>query len=167
VGGDLVRHLVRAGARVTVSDIDAVRVADVAQETGVAVVGIDEAHRVACDIFSPCALGGLLNEVTIPQLRCRAVVGAANNQLAVEEDGDRLAARGILYAPDFVVNAGGVINIFDELQPGGYQPARAHRAVEAVAANLTAVLEVARTDGITPAEAADRVAERRLGLISS
>jgi leucine dehydrogenase len=165
VGADLVRHLVGAGATVTVSDLDPVRVADIGQETGAAIVGVDEAHRVPCDVFSPCALGGLLNEVTIPQLVCRAVVGAANNQLAVPEDGDRLAARGIVYAPDYVVNAGGVINIFDELQPGGYRPERAHRAVEAVATNLTAVLEVAQADGITPAEAADRVAERRLGLL--
>jgi leucine dehydrogenase len=162
VGGDLARHLVEAGAEVTVSDIDPVRVADVAQSVGTAIVGVEEAHRVPCDVFSPCALGGALNQVTIPQLACRAVVGAANNQLAVPDDGHRLAARGILYAPDFVVNAGGVINIFDELQPGGYRPERAHRAVEAVAANLTAVLEVARDDGITPAEAAERVAERRL-----
>jgi len=164
VGGDLVDHLVEAGARVTISDVDPVRVADVATRTGAAIVGVDEAHRVPCDVFSPCALGGILNELTIPQLECRAVVGAANNQLAVDADGDRLAARGVLYAPDYVVNAGGVINIFDELQDGGYEPDRARRAVEAVATNLTTVLEVARADLITPAEAADRVAELRLGL---
>ncbi len=162
VGGALVGHLVEAGARVTVSDIDAVRVTDVAKRFGVAIVGPELAHRVPCDVLSPCALGAGLNARTIPELACRAVAGAANNQLAEATDAARLAEAGVLYAPDFVVNAGGVINIAEELVPGGYDPDRARVAVERIAGNLTGVLEVARDEAITTEAAAERVAERRI-----
>ncbi len=162
VGSALVGHLVEAGAHVTVSDVDVVRATDVAARFGAAVVGPDLAHRVPCDVLSPCALGAGLDARTIPELACRAVVGAANNQLAEPEDAHRLAAAGVLYAPDFVVNAGGLINIAEELRPGGYDPARARGAVERVAVNLTRVLEVARDEAITTEAAAERVAERRI-----
>ncbi len=162
VGGALVCHLVEAGAQVTVSDIDPVRVTDLAVRFGVGIVGPDLAHRVPCDVLSPCALGAGLHAGTIPELACRAVVGAANNQLAEPEDAHRLAAAGVVYAPDFVVNAGGVINIAEELRPGGYDPARARVAVGRIAGNLTRVLEVARDEAITTEAAAERVAERRI-----
>jgi glutamate dehydrogenase/leucine dehydrogenase len=162
VGGALVGHLVDAGAEVTISDIDMARVAEMGQRLGVAIVGVDEAHRVPCDVLSPCALGAGLNERTIPELACRAVVGAANNQLAEPEDALRLAEAGVLYAPDFVVNAGGVINIAEELRPEGYRWERAKVAVERIAGNLTRVLEVARDEAITTEVAAERVAERRI-----
>ena len=162
VGGALAGHLVEAGAKVTVSDVDVARVADLGRRLGVAIVGPDEAHRVPCDVLSPCALGAGLNERTIPELACRAVVGAANNQLAEPEDAVRLAEAGVLYAPDFVVNAGGVINIAEELRPEGYAPGRARLAVERIAGNLTRVLEVARDEAITTELAAERVAERRI-----
>ena len=162
VGGALVAHLVQAGARVTVSDIEPVRVAELSLRLGVGIVGVDQAHRVPCDVLSPCALGAGLHERTIPELACRAVVGAANNQLAEPEDADRLAEAGVLYAPDFVVNAGGVINIAEELREGGYDQARARVAVERIAGNLTRVLEVARDEGTTTEMAAERVAERRI-----
>jgi len=162
VGGALVGHLVAAGAKVTISDVDAARAADLGRRLGVAIVGVDEAHRVPCDVLSPCALGAGLHERTIPELACRAVVGAANNQLSEPDDADRLAEAGVLYAPDFVVNAGGVINIAEELRPGGYDPARAAVAVERIAGNLTRVLQVARDEAITTERAAERVAERRI-----
>ena len=162
VGGALVGHLVEAGAQVTITDVDVERVAELGLRLGVGIVGVDEAHRVPCDVVSPCALGAGLNERTIPQLACRAVVGAANNQLAVPADARRLAEAGVLYAPDFVVNAGGVINIAEELRPGGYDRAQALVAVERIADNLTRVLEVARDEGITTEVAAERVAERRI-----
>ncbi len=162
VGSALVSHLLEAGARVTISDIDPVRMTDLGVHLGVGIVGPDEAHRVPCDVLSPCALGAGLHERTIPELACRAVVGAANNQLAEPEDAVRLADAGVLYAPDFVVNAGGVINIAEELRPGGYDRARAALAVERVAANLTKVLELARNEAITTEAAAERVAERRI-----
>jgi len=167
VGGALVGHLVEAGAQVTVSDIDPVRVTELALRFGVAIVGPDLAHRVACDVLSPCALGAGLNTRTVPELACRAVVGAANNQLAEPADAGRLAGAGVLYAPDFVVNAGGVINIAEELSPGGYDLARARVAIERIAGNLTAVLQVARDEAITTEAAAERVAERRIDAARS
>ncbi len=136
--------------------------ADLRLRLGVGIAGSDEAHRVPCDVLSPCALGAGLHERTIPELACRAVVGAANNQLAEPEDAARLARADVLYAPDFVVNAGGVINIAEELGPGGYDPQRAAAAVERIAGNITRVLEVARDDAITTQLAAERVAERRI-----
>ena len=123
---------------------------------------VNRAHRLDCDVYSPCALGAVLNCDTIDQFACRAVVGAANNQLAEPADAGRLAATGVLYAPDFVVNAGGVINIAQELGSDPYDPARARMAVERIAGNLTRVLEVARSESITTEAAAERVAERRI-----
>ena len=162
VGAALVRHLVAAGAEVTVSDVDPVRVTDLAVELGVAIVGPELAHRVSCDVLAPCALGAGLHAGTIPELACRAVVGAANNQLAEPADAARLAEAGVLYAPDFVVNAGGVINIAEELGPEGYDQARARVAVERIAATTTQVLELARAEAITTEAAAERLAERRI-----
>ena len=131
------------------------------------VVDVAEAHQVECDILSPNALGGGLNAATIPELGCRIVCGAANNQLAVEEmDAARLRERSILYCPDFVVNAGGVINIAEELSPGGYHREIAYQRVARVGENLTAVLNTAKAEGITTEAAADRVAERRIAAVS-
>ncbi len=162
VGRSLAAHLVDAGARVTVADVNASAAKAVAHETGVEVVAPDTVHAVQCDIFSPCALGAVLHEHSIPELRCAAVCGCANNQLATDEDGDRLAARGVLYAPDFVANAGGVINIADELRDGGYDRARAWQQVTTIHDTMTRVFARAESEGLTPAAAADRLAEERL-----
>src|SRR4051794_17549732 len=107
VGADLVRHLASAGARLTVADVRGDVAAAVAAEVGAAIAPADGIHRVECDLFSPCALGAVLSETTIAELACAAVCGCANNQLATDEDGERLAQSGVLYAPDYVVNAGG------------------------------------------------------------
>lgn len=162
VGGRVARLLAAAGARVTIADVDAGRAAALAADLGVAVVAPEESHRVPCEVFSPCGLGGVLSVETIPELRCEAVVGAANNQLAVPKDAERLAARGIVYAPDFVVNAGGIINIAEELAPGGYDRARAFAQVAGIAATTTRVLVEADAGGITTNEAAERLAEQRI-----
>jgi glutamate dehydrogenase/leucine dehydrogenase len=162
VGRALAEHLVVAGAKVTVSDIRADAVAALTRELGVDSVDPDRAHRVACDVFSPCALGAVLSATTIPELRCAAVCGCANNQLADEADGNRLAEAGVLYAPDFVANAGGVINIADETAPGGYDHERAWQRVAGIEQTVLGIFARADADGITPAEAADRVAEDRL-----
>jgi len=154
VGGALVGHLLDAGARVTAADPS--RVVD-----GVAMVDPATAHAVECDIFSPNAYGAVLSAETIPQLRCAAVCGAANNQLATPEDGSRLAERGVLYAPDYVANAGGVINIADELQ-GRYDRDRAWARVAGIGVTMAEVLRTADDERLTPAEAADRIAERRI-----
>ena len=112
------------------------------------------------DVLAPCALGAVLDATTIPRLRCAAVCGSANNQLAEPEDARRLADRGILYAPDYVVSSGGIINIAEELV--GYDRARATARLAAIGATTSEVLADADRLGITTVEAADRLAERRL-----
>ncbi len=160
VGGALVAHLADAGAQVTIADVDAARVAEVARAHQVEVVAPEVVHRVECDVLSPCALGGVLGPTTIPELRCAVVCGSANNQLLDRTDGDRLAAAGVLYVPDYVVNAGGIINIAEEV--GGYDPERAATKVAAIRTTTAEILRLADAEGTTPAEAADRLAERRI-----
>jgi valine dehydrogenase (NAD+) len=162
VGAELVEHLVAAGARVSVADIDDGATGRVAAAHGVRVLDVADAHREPCDIYAPCALGGTLNVSTIPQLACAAVVGSANNQLAEPADAARLAHAGVLYAPDYVVNAGGVINIAEELEPRGYDRERALRHVARIESTTATVLATARDEGITTVAAADRLAEARL-----
>ncbi len=111
VGDPLSRFLAEAGARLTLADVDDVRAKELAEELEAEVVPADRIAEVDCDVFSPCATGGVLNADTIPSLRCRVIAGAANNQLGEPADAERLAERGILYAPDYVVNAGGVIHL--------------------------------------------------------
>ncbi len=125
----------------------------------------DQIFDVECDIFAPCALGAVLNEQTIPRLKCQIVAGAANNQLADDaRDSKLLEERGILYAPDFVINAGGLINVYNELL-GGYNRERALRMTRGIYLNLTRVFETAKRDGVTTAVAADRVAEERIATV--
>ena len=162
VGTYLARRLVEAGADVTVADLDARRTGALREELGVHVVAAEDAHRTPCDVFSPCALGAVLNATTIPELQCRAVVGAANNQLGEPDDAERLAARGIAYAPDYIVNAGGIINLAQEFAPGGYDRARALARLVTVGETTRAVLEDAAARGITTSQAANERAERRL-----
>jgi len=163
VGSDLARRLAAAGCRLTLADVREDIVVPLAKELGADLAAPDRVHAVACDVLSPCALGATLNERTIPELQCVAVCGCANNQLATDEDGDRLADAGVLYAPDYVANAGGVINIADELGPSGYDRERAYARVATIHDTLRRVFQRATTDGITPARAADRLAEDRLG----
>ena len=160
VGGALADHLHAEGARLTVADVRAQATADVTARTGAAVVAPDAAHAVACDVYSPCALGGALSEVTIPELGCAAVVGCANNQLATAQDAQRIADSGVLYAPDYVANAGGVINIAHER--GGYDRARAEERIRGIHDTVRRVLDLADAERITTAAAADLLAERRI-----
>lgn len=166
VGSALARHLAADGARVSVADVRAGVAAAVAAEVGAAVLDPATALEEPCDVLAPCALGGVLSAETIPRLRCAAVCGAANNQLAEPADATRLAEAGILYAPDYVVNAGGVINIAEEAAPGGYDRDRALQRAAGVGDTLRRVLAIAQERGITPAEAADRLAEERLAAAS-
>ena len=160
VGGALVGHLHEAGARLTVADVRPDAAAAVAERTGAAVVTPEVAHTVACDVYSPCALGGVLSAATIPELRAAAVVGCANNQLDTPQDAQRIEASGVLYAPDYVVNAGGVINIAHER--GGYDRARAEERIRGIHDTVLRVLDLAAEEGIPTAAAADRLAERRI-----
>jgi leucine dehydrogenase len=165
VGSALCRHLVEERARITVSDVNTAAVERVAKDFGAAVVAPEKAHATACDIFAPCALGAVLNERTIPELQCAAVVGSANNQLATPDDAARLAEARVLYAPDYIVNAGGVINIAEELSARGYHRERAYGNIRRIYDTTLAVLETAASGGITSAAAADRLAERRIEAI--
>ena len=160
VGSAFVQLLVEARAEVIVSDAFDGAVKTAVENYDVKSVDPDEIHAVDCDFYSPCALGAGLNETTIPQLNCQAVVGSANNQLATDEDGDRIAQRGIVYGPDFVVNAGGLINVYDELL--GYSKMRALHRVDGIFQATKTILETSQREAITPNEAAIKVAEARI-----
>ena len=162
VGGDVVRCLSMLGATVTVADINDERCDDFSALPGVEVVPQDEIYSVDCDVFMPCALGGVLNDDTIPLLKAQVVAGCANNQLLRSEHADALYSRGILYAPDFIINAGGIINVSVEVREQGYNERTAVRKIENIYDGLREVFETSRRENLTPAEAADRVAEFRL-----
>jgi leucine dehydrogenase len=165
VGGHVARRLVEVGADVVVSDILETRADELVRDLGVEKVPADRAVSTPCDILSPCALGDVVVDASLPMLRCRAIVGAANNQLGSIGADRALAARGILYAPDFVVNAGGIINIAEEFV--GYEHERAIERVAAIRDTTARVLEVASKDGITPLQAAERLARGRLAAAGS
>jgi leucine dehydrogenase len=164
VGYHLVKHLVDEGAAVTVADVDVDAVGRVVNEFGVDTTDSDKAHAIPCEIFAPCALGGVIRDDTLPELKCTVVAGAANNQLERPDHGDALAEAGILYAPDFVINAGGLINVADELI--GYDRDRAMAKVEGIYRTLREVFLRASTEGITTAEAANRQAHERMAGVS-
>jgi leucine dehydrogenase len=159
VGSRVARRLARAGARLLIGDIDPAKQA-LAEELGAQWIAPDRGLAAEVDVLVPCALGGILDDETVPRLRCRVVAGAANNQLADDLIADRLAAAGILWAPDFVVNAGGLINIAEELS--GYDPAHARRRVRAIADTLRTIFEHAERIDATPLTAAMELARRRL-----
>ncbi len=163
VGGRLAELCVEAGMRVAVCDLDAGRARKFAHAHAAEFLeGPDATLAHPSDIVSPCARGGILNADTIPRLQCRIVAGAANNQLAEPADADRLQHRGILYAPDYVINAGGIINIACEFTPEGYSPDAARTRTEGIGPTLTHVFRIAREQRISTAAAADRLAESRL-----
>ncbi len=162
VGSNLVRHLVEERAIVTVADVVPAATERLVRLYNVETTPVETAHAVPCDLFSPCALGGILDPVRISELRCAAVVGSANNQLADSSCAKLLADAGIVYGPDYVVNAGGVINIAEELSPRGYHRDRAYAEIGRIFGTTASVLATAESEGITTAEAADRVAERRM-----
>jgi leucine dehydrogenase len=157
VGGILARELVAAGARVLVSDVDEQRAA----ATGGEIVPPEHVVETEVDVYSPCAVGGTLNAESIPRLACRAVVGCANNQLAEPEDAERLRERSILYAPDYVVNAGGIIQLIG-LEDEGWDEAQLEERLAGVGETLRALYAEAEAEEITPAEAAERLVRRRL-----
>lgn len=163
VGRYLAQLLVKEGAQLIVTDVNSEAVQQVIHETGAKAVNPEEIYGVECDIFAPCALGAVINDFTIPQLKCRIVAGAANNVLAEERHGDQLHELGILYAPDYVINAGGVINVADELE--GYNYERALKKVEGIYDNVTKVISIAKRDQIPTYRAADRMAEERIEKI--
>jgi leucine dehydrogenase len=167
VGHHLASYLKGEDAKIFGSDVDAEATAFAASEYGVEIVPPGELMEVDCDILAPCALGAVLNEESIPKLKCKIVAGAANNQLhKEEEDGLELYKRGILYAPDFVINAGGLINVYNELT-GEYNQERALRMTRTIYLNLMRVFEIAKDKGVPTSEAADEVAEERIEKIKA
>ncbi len=163
VGYNLARELHAVGARLVVADIDAERVKRVVNDTGARAVSVAEIIDQKADILAPCALGGGLNDETIPKLRVEVIVGAANNQLLEDRHGTMLQERGITYAPDYVVNAGGVINVYSEL--AGWDRTRSLRKADEIYQTILGVFEIALADGVTPHVAADRLAERRIEAV--
>ncbi|GMV10538.1 MAG: leucine dehydrogenase [Gemmatimonadota bacterium] len=164
VGYYLCKELHAHEAKLIVTDIDAARVKRVVDECGARAVDLDAIYSVQADIFAPCALGGIINDDTIPKLRAEIVAGAANNQLLLpDKHGGDLEKKGILYAPDFVANAGGVINVYSEL--AGWTAQRALRKADEIYDTTLGVFEIAREQGIPTYEAADRLAERRLAAV--
>ncbi len=162
VGGRLAEMLKDEGAEVVVSDINTDRVRAFQEEHGFEAVADEDLLDVECDVFSPCARGAGLNDDTIPNLKCKAVAGCANNQLLEPRHADMLRERDILYAPDYVINAGGIVNVAVELLPGGYDEQVAIQRIDRIYDNLKHVFEIADKEHISTSEASERVAERRL-----
>jgi leucine dehydrogenase len=159
VGSRVAKRCARAGASLVVADVDE-RKRAIAEQLGARWSSPEEALATDVDVLVPCALGGFLDDESVPRLRCRVIAGAANNQLADDRIAEALQARGVLWAPDFVVNAGGLINIAEEV--GGYDAAIARRRVKSIGDTLEHVFEQAEGDGTTPLTAALEIARRRL-----
>jgi leucine dehydrogenase len=159
VGARVARRCARSGARLLVADIDPDK-RGLAQELGARWCSPDQALATELDVLVPCALGGVLSDESVPALRCRVVAGAANNQLTDDHVAELLQARGVLWAPDFVVNAGGLINIAEELH--GYDAASARRRVRLIETTLLEIFARAEARGVTPLAAATDLANRRL-----
>lgn len=165
VGYYLAKELHEAGAKLVVTDIDADRVKRAVKDFGARAVKTDEIYGQKAHIFAPCALGAVINDETLPQLKVEIVAGAANNVLLDEKHGDALEKKGILYAPDYVANAGGVINVYGEL--AGWTSARALRKADEIYDTVLKVFAIAKGDKIPTYEAADRLAEQRIRAVGS
>ena len=162
VASGLARLAAQDGARISIADIDAARAQRVADEVGGSVVDPSEIMTVGADVFSPNALGAIFDEQSIAALRAPIVAGGANNQLARPADGDRLQARGILYAPDYVINAGGIINVATEYLKDGDQ-AEVRRKIEQIPVRLEEIWAESASSGRNPAAVADLMAQRLIG----
>ena len=158
VGAGLARLLAAEGAELVLADIDETRAALLAAELGARVAGCDEILTIDADVLAPCALGGVLNARTIPLLRVGVVCGGANNQLAEAADGERLRARGITYAPDYVVNAGGIINVAAEYL--GEATSAVHQRIMGIGGRLQGILAEARVAALPSGDVADAMARR-------
>ncbi len=160
VGSSLARLAAAEGAKLVVADVNQAAVDELVEAIGASPTEVSEIHRTHCDIYAPCALGAALNETTVPELACEAVVGAANNQLSGPEMADELARRHIAYVPDYVANAGGVINIAYER--GGYDPEAARAHVGRIYDTVLELFAEAQASGQTLEAVADRTAEERI-----
>ncbi len=164
-GAPLARMLHAAGATVLLNDLDSAKAAALAAELGAEIVPMGAVYETVADVFAPCSVGAILNETTIPRLRCRVVAGAANNQLGEPADAGRLLARGIVYAPDYVVNGGGAVSL--ALVDDGVDFPEITRAVNRMDERLTQIFREAAARRESPVEAARRLVDAKLGLPSS
>lgn len=160
VGYNLAKELSVAGASLIVSDVDAAKIKRAVEEFRAAPVSPENIYSAEADVFAPCALGGIINDRTLPQLKAEIVCGAANNQLLEERHGDALEERGILYAPDYVANSGGVLSGGSDLF--GWSPEKVREKVRAVYDTLLSIFEIAKLERVPTYKAANRLAERRL-----
>jgi leucine dehydrogenase len=163
VGYHLCKLLREHKAKVFVTDINRDSLQRAADELGCEPVGVDEIYDVDADVYCPCALGGTVNRETLPRFKFKIIAGAANNQLATDECGDEAERRGIVYAPDYAVNAGGLMNVSIELE--GYDRERAMRMMRTIYYNVSTIFKIAKRDGIPTWKAADRMAEERIHAI--
>ena len=165
VGMHLVEHLVKAGALVTITDIAEDKVKALTQKMGVKGVAMDEIYDVDMDIYAPCALGATVNDITIPRLKCAIIAGAANNQLKDEvKHGYMLLDRGVTYAPDFLINAGGLINVYNEYL-GNYNRERVYAQAEKIYDTCLSILNLAGQEKISTQEAAIQLSEKRIAEV--
>jgi leucine dehydrogenase len=155
-------HLAEAGAELIVTDIVQDKVQLMMDKHGAKPASPEEIYDIECDVFCPCALGAVINDDTVPRLKTKIVAGGANNVLLTEEHGDRLRERGILYAPDFVINAGGIINVSVELEPDGYNEQRALEKVRNIHNAVRDILETADRENVAANRAAILLADRKL-----
>lgn len=167
VGMHLCEHLHDEGAKLIVTDINQESIDRAVKEFGATAVGLNEIYGVQCDIYSPNALGATINDETIPQLKCEIVAGGANNQLKEARHGDILREEGILYAPDYVINGGGVTNVAEEFNPAGYNRDRAYARVSTIYDKLIKIFKIADEQNISTAKAADVMAEDRINKIQA
>lgn len=165
VGASVARHCGEAGADLVVTDVDGERVERTVRELGAEAVDPEAIYDVECDVFSPCAVGAVLNDDTIPRLRCAAVAGGANNQLAEPRHAAALAEREIVYGPDYLVNSGGLIRCQEEVRGAPTDDERIFAIVEQIREQTLEVVRTAEERGITTAEAADRLAEERIARV--
>lgn len=166
VGHNVVRQLHELGAKMVVTDIDPYKVDAMVEKYGVDKVDPEAIYDVDCDIFCPCALGAIINDDTLNQLRCKIICGSANNQLKEEDHGDLLEEKGLVYAPDYITNAGGTIYDTDRLGVSGVSHERGKEKVSRVYDNMVRVFEIADRDNIPTYLAADRMAEERIREIA-
>jgi len=165
VGGNVIKMLAKEGAKTFTCDINEDRVTRAVDEYGAEAVPLEEIYDVDAKVFVPCALGAVINAETVPRLKCDIVAGSSNNQLESEKWGTALEERGILYAPDYVINAGGLINVAIELQ--GYNRERAYQAVSSIYSIMEDLFRIADRDHIPTWQAGNRMAEERIRAINS
>ncbi len=159
----MLEFLTKEGAKIIATDIDSSKIEKAKKEFGITGVGVEEIYDVACDIFSPCALGATINEKTLPRIKAKVIAGAANNQLSTDEIGTAVMKRGIIYAPDYAINAGGLMNIYHEsMIDGGYNKDRAFSHIAEIGKTIDRILTRAKSENLPTSVVADRMAEERV-----